>query len=122
MWDFIKYKRKKKREENMKELNPEESEEMIFYQPRNPHETINGLDLPPFTHNDIVFSVCKDNENPKELLTINELGEITFHKSNFPGWKADNFAREFVNIVEKLSKRVTPRENPQTSLNERAPQ
>ena len=49
------------------------------------------------------ISLGKDD---KTFLTIKEDGSMLFNKNDFPEWKVDNFAREFVNIVEEISKKL----------------
>jgi ribosomal protein L27 len=42
-------------------------------------------------------------KDDKIFLTIEEDGKMIFNKNDFPGWKVENFAREFVKIVEDIS-------------------
>ena len=41
--------------------------------------------------------------NNKVFMTIEPDGKMIFNKNNFPGWREDNFARAFVNVVEEIS-------------------
>jgi hypothetical protein len=57
-------------------------------------------------------NLCIGKDN-KTFLTIEEDGSMVFNKNDFPEWKVDNFAREFVNfarefvnIVEEISKKM----------------
>lgn len=47
-------------------------------------------------------NICIGKDN-KTFLTIEPSGKMVFNKNDFPEWKADNFAREFVNIVEEIT-------------------
>jgi hypothetical protein len=47
-------------------------------------------------------NICIGKEN-KTFLTIEPNGKMIFNKNDFPEWKVDNFAREFVNIVEEIT-------------------
>jgi hypothetical protein len=47
-------------------------------------------------------NICLGKED-KVFLTIKPNGKMVFNKNDFPEWKADNFAREFVNIVEEIT-------------------
>ena len=47
-------------------------------------------------------NICIGKDN-KTFLTIEPNGKMVFNKNDFPEWKVDNFAREFVNIVEEIT-------------------
>ncbi len=44
-------------------------------------------------------NIIKFDLKQKTFLTVSEEG-IKFHTHNFPNWKLDVFAKEFVNILE----------------------
>lgn len=46
--------------------------------------------------------ICvKDNDKP--FLTVHPDGRMEFNKNDYPEWRTDNFAREFVNCVETIT-------------------
>lgn len=49
-----------------------------------------------------ISNICIGIEN-KTFLTIEPDGKMIFNKNDFPAWKVDNFAREFVNIIEEIT-------------------